>query len=80
MSEFETGPALEADEVTCGCNTRAARGPISGESLLVPRQRSFPAAFLAEVKTTLTGAPYVQYLVIARQSMATPWEVVADPG
>ena len=80
MAEFETGPALESDEVTCGCNTRAVRGPISGASLLVPRQRNFPAAFLAEVNTTLNGAPYVQYLVITRQSTATPWEVAADPG
>jgi hypothetical protein len=80
MAEFETGSALESDEVTCGCNTRAVRGPIYGESLLVPRQRKFPAAFLAEVETTLTNAPYVQYLVLARQSMATPWEVVSDPG
>jgi hypothetical protein len=80
MAEFETGPALEADEVTCGCNSRGVRGPIHGQSLFVPRQRSFPAEFLAEVKTTLTGAPYVQYLVMARQSRATPWEVVSDPG
>jgi hypothetical protein len=57
MAEFETGPAFEADEVTCGCNTRAVRGPISGESLFVPRQRSFPAAFLAEVKTTIRDTP-----------------------
>ena len=48
--------------------------------MFVPRQRSYPAAFLAEVKTTLTGVPYVQYLIIARESIATPWEVVADPG
>ncbi len=80
MAEFETGPALESDEVTCGCTVRAVRGPMYGESVIVPRQRSFPAAFLAEVKTTLNNAPYVQYLVIARASTATPWEVVSDPG
>jgi hypothetical protein len=80
MAEFETGPALESDEVTCGCNTREVRGPVEAQSLIVSRQRSFPAAFLAEVKTTLAGAPYVQYLLIARQSRSTPWEVVSDPG
>jgi hypothetical protein len=80
MAEFETGPALESDEVTCGCNTRDVRTPMEAEHLFVPRQRSFPAAFLAEVKTTLSGAPYVQYLVIARRSKVTPWEVVSDPG
>lgn len=80
MAEFETGPALESYEVTCGCNTRGVRGPIYGDSVFVPRQRSYPAAFLAEVRTTLTGARYVRYLIIARQSLATPWEVVADPG
>jgi hypothetical protein len=75
MSEFESGPALESDEVTCGCNTRT-----EDQSLIVPNQKSFPADFLAEVKTTLSGAPYVQYLVIARQSKDTPWKVVSDPG
>jgi hypothetical protein len=80
MAEFETGPALESDEVTCGCNTRGPRGPIYAESVFVPRQRSYPAAFFAEVKTTLENAPYVQFLVIARQSESTPWEVVSDPG
>jgi hypothetical protein len=79
-AEFETGAALESDEVTCGCNVRDVRTPIEAENLFVPRQRSFPAAFLAEVKTSLSGAPYVQYLVIARQSKGTPWEVVSDPG
>ena len=80
IAEFETGPALEADEVTCGCTTRGVRGPIAGESIFVPRQTVYPAVFLAEVETTLLGDPYLQYLVIARQSLATPWEVVADPG
>jgi len=80
MAEFETGPALEADEVTCGCNSRAVRGPIYGESVFVPKQTAFPATFFAEVNTTLFDGPYVQYLVITRESMATPWMVVADPG
>lgn len=80
MAQFEAGPALESDEVTCGCNTRAVRGPIVADTLLVPKQQNYPAAFLAEVKTTLSSKPYMQYLVIARQSSATPWQVVADPG
>lgn len=80
MAEFETGPALESDEVTCECNSRGERGDIKQYSLFVPKQASFPATFLAEVKTTLNDAPYVQYLVIARQSMAIPWKVVSDPG
>ena len=80
MSEFESGPALESDEVTCGCNARGVRGSIGAQSLLVPKQEKFPASFLAEVTTTLLGAPYMQYLVIARESKATPWEVVSDPG
>jgi hypothetical protein len=80
MAEFETGPAFESDEVTCGCNSRGVRGPISAESLFVPEQSTFPAAFLAEVRTTLTNAPYLQYLIIARQSESSPWKIVSDPG
>jgi hypothetical protein len=80
MVMFETGPALESDEVTCGCNYRVVRPNITRDSLLVPRQLHFPATFLAEATTTLSGAPYTQYLVISRTSAATPWMVVADPG
>ena len=80
MAEFETGPALEADEVTCGCNSRAARGPIDMESVFVPKQSTYPASFLAEIRTTLLGSPYIQYLIIARSSGAAPWRIVADPG
>jgi hypothetical protein len=80
MAEFETGPALESDEVTCGCNTRIARGSILDESMLVPRETSYPAAFLGEATTTLAGDHYVQYLIISRLSAASPWKVVSDPG
>ena len=80
MAEFESGPALESDEVTCGCTWRAVRGPISAESLLVTRQTTYPATFLGEATTNLTGSPYVQYLIISRQSVSEPWKVVSDPG
>ncbi len=80
MAAFETGPALESDEVTCGCTTRDVRGNIKAMRLFVPEDRTFPATFLAEAVTTLEGAPYTQYLVITRQSVSTPWMVVADPG
>ena len=80
MAAFETGPALESDEVTCGCMTRGMRGNIKAVHLLVPDSHTFPETFLAEAITTLEGAPYTQYLVISRQSASTPWMVVADPG
>ena len=80
MAEFESGSALEADEVTCGCDSRLPRGPITKEALFLPRQTSYPASFMAEASTTLAGSSYVQYLVIARRSESTPWSVVADPG
>jgi hypothetical protein len=80
MAEFETGPALESDEVTCGCNTRIARGSIIHESMLVPKEASYPATFLGEATTTLAGQPYVQYLIVARPSSASPWTVLSDPG
>lgn len=80
MATFETGPALESDEVTCGCTTRGVRDNITAVHLLVPDNHAFPATFLAEAVTTLDGAPYTQYLVIRRQSPSVPWMVVADPG
>jgi hypothetical protein len=80
MAAIESGPALEADEVTCSCNVRGTRGRILHESVLVPQQASFPATFLGEAATTFDGKPYVQYLVISRQSAAQEWKVVADPG
>jgi hypothetical protein len=80
MAAIESGPALEADEVTCSCNARAPRGPILRESILVPKQSSLPATFLGEATTTFDKKPYVQYLVISRQSASQEWKVVADPG
>lgn len=80
MAEFESGPALESDEVTCGCTDRTVRAPISAESLLVTRQTTYPATFLAEAITNLKGSPYIQYLIISRQSASQPWKVVSDPG
>ena len=80
MAAFETGPALESDEVTCGCTTRGVRGNIKATRLIVPDDLTFPATFLAEAVTTLENVPYTQYLVISRQSASTPWMVVADPG
>jgi hypothetical protein len=80
MAEFEYGPALEADEATCGCTTRDPRGPIINETLLVPKQSTLPATFLGEATTTLDGSPYVQYLIITKESTAMPWMVEADPG
>jgi hypothetical protein len=80
MADFETGPALESDETTCGCELRVPRGPIIHESFLVPQESRFPATFLGEATTTLDGSPYVQYLIVSRQSVAAPWQVVSDPG
>ena len=57
LPEFETGPALESDEVTCGCTSRSPRGPIESESLFVPRQRSYPADFMAEVADDVRVCP-----------------------
>ncbi len=80
LPEFETGPALESDEVTCGCTSRSPRGPIESESLFVPRQRSYPAVFMAEVQTTFESEPYHQFLIVARTSAKSPWMIVSDPG
>lgn len=80
MAEFESGPALESDEVTCGCDQRSVRAPIAAESILLTRQTTYPATFLGEATTDLSGDAYVQYLVVARQSASQPWEVVSDPG
>ena len=80
LAAFETGPALEADETTCGCVHRDPRGPIVTDSVLVPRTSHLPATFLGEATTTLDGSPYQQWLIIERTSSTTPWVVVADPG
>ncbi len=80
MAEFETGPAFESDEVTCGCNERLPRGPIGSESVFVPRQTSYPAVFMAEVATTFESNPYLQFLVMGKASAHAPWLVTSDPG
>ena len=81
VGAFETGPALESDEVICNtCTSLEVRSDIKDLRLLVPDTHSFPDTFLGEAITTIKGAPYTQYLVISRQSASTPWMVVADPG
>ena len=57
MAEFEAGPALESDEVTCGCNTRAVRGPIDADTLLVPNSRTTQLPFWRRSRRRCQASP-----------------------
>jgi hypothetical protein len=80
FAAFETGPALEEDLGRCSCESNDPFGPITSSRLLVPRQTTWPAQFLAEAVTTASGSVWIEYLVFHRMSPAESWKVVLADG
>ena len=81
MASMETGSALEADLGRCGCpHPTNPFGPIGGVSVMVPRQTSYPARFMAQVATTVPAPTsgrdqYLAFVVFTRTDPATPWRI-----
>jgi hypothetical protein len=82
IRDLETGPALEWD-LACydGCQPTSAR-PLDALRVFVPRQSSYPAAFLAEVRTVTNdlSEPYIEMMIFTRASAALPWILNFDTG
>jgi hypothetical protein len=83
VSTLETGPAARWDLVRCtfGCPPPQPR-PMLETRLFVPRESTYPADFMAEVRTTTDDhlSPYIEIMVFTRQSAADPWMVALDTG
>jgi hypothetical protein len=83
VARLETGPAAQWDMVRCtfGCPAPQPR-PMLDTRLFVPRQSAYPAAFLAEVRTTTDDhlTAYIEIMVFVRQGAAHPWMVALDTG
>lgn len=79
IRELETGPAAAADTAVCsrGCPASREPRPLDELRVFVPRQAEYPAAFLAEVLTTVPGSdtPAVERLVFTRASARSLWSV-----
>jgi hypothetical protein len=50
--------------------------------LFVSRESAYPAAFMAQVRTTTDDhlSPYIEIMVFVRQSAVDPWMVALDTG
>ena len=80
MASLETGSALEADLGRCVCAPANPFGPIGGVSVMVPRQTSYPARFMAQVATTVPAPTsgrdqYLAFVVFTRTDAASPWRI-----
>src|SRR4051812_35635359 len=76
LRRLSAGPERrwEQASVSCGCVRVAAARPLLGASYFVPRQTSFPASFVAEVKTAYpNGQLERQVLVFTKRAPGTPW-------
>lgn len=85
LRELESGPALAVDVARMregGAPNRptpATTAPRNA-AVYVPRQRVWPIRFLAEVATTSAAQPFLEFLVFARTSAKSRWQVVYDTG
>lgn len=75
LQAIERGPALEEDSTRCQCPDEDPFGAVEDLQVLVPRQVSWPAYFLAEVSTTSDGVAWVARLVIVRETSLDPWQI-----
>ncbi len=81
LATIEAGPALETDELTCGCGQLFWGAPLA-YSVFLTRQTSFPAYFAVEARTYLgSNAPSDSALVVLlfeRLAASSQWKVVID--
>jgi hypothetical protein len=84
LRTLETGSALHGDEIRLPCQDCRLHAPgatYSRAVVLVPRQTSYPARFLAEVATTaVDGGPTTEVLVVVRRSPTASWTLALDTG
>jgi hypothetical protein len=75
FSAFEDGPALEEDSGRCRCDVANPFGVLGVHQVVVARQTTYPAQFMAQVSTTASGQFWVATLVFVRTSSAHPWKL-----
>ncbi|HEX6538775.1 MAG TPA: hypothetical protein VF155_06325, partial [Candidatus Dormibacteraeota bacterium] len=83
VTRLETGSAAAWDTIRCtfGCPPPSPR-PLEELRTFVPRETTYPAAFLAEVRTTTDNhaQPYIEIMVLSRESAHEPWRVALATG
>jgi hypothetical protein len=89
LALLETGSARIGDlgRAECGCLIRPENAPILDRRTSVPRQTSYPAYFVTEVRTEdVTGNSWGEIMVFTRSAPTSHWQLnlatgsVADPG
>lgn len=84
IAELDTGPAAIADRsrTLCGCLRRTSPAPYSAAEVVVPRQHTYPAYFMAEA-ITVAGqplGPWQERMVFVRASADASWTLMLDTG
>lgn len=83
IARLETGSAAAWDVIRCtaGCPPPSPRDLIALRTF-VPRQRLYPARFMAEVRTTTDdhSEPYIEIMIFTRSDPREPWRLALDSG
>jgi len=84
VRELETGAAAQWDSVGCsiGC-ARLSPRTLNAVNVFVPKQATYPAAFLAEVLTTEyqhSSTTMVELMIFTRPAADAPWSLALDTG
>jgi hypothetical protein len=74
------GRRWEQAAVACGCLNVLAPRPLLSVTTLVPRQTRYPASFVGEAATEVSGTNWTETLVFTKQRAGKPWLVTEDSG
>lgn len=82
LASLSTGAAQtwEQAAVACNCLVVDSARPLLDAAYFVPRQTTYPASFVAEAQTQLSGAYWTELLVFTRARSGAPWLVEEDSG
>jgi hypothetical protein len=83
IKKLDVGPAQIGDlaRAGCGCLIRPAGAAILDSAVYVPRQTTFPAYFMVEVRTEeVRGASWDEIMVFTRTGRKSPWRLQLATG
>jgi len=82
LAHLSAGAARDWEQpaVACGCLSVSSPRPFLNAAYFVPRQRRYPASFIAEVQTEVAGTYWAELLVFTKSRSGGPWLVTEDSG
>jgi hypothetical protein len=83
LNRIDAGSARDGDvaRARCGCLIRSPTTGIDESEVFVPRQTTYPASFVAQVRTEETsGTSWAEAMVFTRAAPAAPWQLSLATG